>query len=221
MFKFLKADFLGDMNIGLYGFATDTYCLLGFEPNKKLKSKIRSILDVNLVFTKLVGTEFLGIFSSGNSNGIVLPNIVEDYELRQLKKLLNLNISVLKSKSTAIGNLILCNDKGALVSNLLKKFKKEIVDALNCEVLFGKIDKQELVGSSGLANNVGCLCHRDSSENELSLIESLLKVKVDIGTINYGTPYIKSGAVVNNNGIVLSSRTTGPELDRIFGTFRD
>ena len=34
-FKFFKAKFNGDPNVGLYGFANDNYCILGLEPKEK------------------------------------------------------------------------------------------------------------------------------------------------------------------------------------------
>ena len=40
-FKFSKAKFNGDPNIGLYGFATDSYCLLGLTPQKNVLDALR------------------------------------------------------------------------------------------------------------------------------------------------------------------------------------
>lgn len=217
MVKFLKAKFHGDSNIGLYAFATDSYCLLGIDLPLKLNNKIFDILKVNIKNIRIAGTEFVGMFAAGNGNGIVLPKTVEKNEIKALRKL-GLNISVLKSKETTIGNLVLCNDSGCIISERLKGFKKEIRDCLGCEVEAGSVANLGLVGSGAIANNSGCLCHRDAKEEEIEKIESILKVKADIGSIG-GSPFVKAGLIVNGNGVIASERSTGPELDRAFETF--
>jgi translation initiation factor 6 len=212
-FKFLKAKFYGDPNIGLYGFATDDYCLLGLEPDKKILGKIETALGTEVKVATVAGTEFIGLFVTGNKNGIVLPHIVEDYEIKKLKAL-GLNFEIIKSRETALGNLILCNDKGCLISEKLRKFKKRISDALDCEVETGKIAGLDIIGSVALANNIGCLCHRDAEESEMKKIEEMLKVKVDVGTVGYGSPFIRSGIIVNSRGVLFSEFSTGPEIGR-------
>jgi len=218
-FKFLRTKFNGDPNIGLYGFATDDYCLLGLEPNKKILRQIKTTLKSNIKFSTIAGTELTGLFIAGNRNGIVLPKIIEKYELKKLKKLFDLNFEIIKSRQTALGNLILCNDKGCLISTNLKKFKKIISDVLGCEVEIGTVANLDIIGSVTSTNNVGCLCHRETTEEEMIKIEKILKVKVDVGTVGYGSPFIKSGIIVNNRGIVFSEFSTGPEIGRFEEVF--
>ncbi len=213
--KFMKAQFSGDPNIGLYGFATDAYCLLGFEPREK--GKIESLLKIKIRLTTIAGTELAGIFASGNSFGVVLPKIAEREEIKSIKAL-GINTLVLKSRETALGNMILCNDKGCLISERLKAFRKEIADCLSCEVDTGKISGLSIVGSCAAATNRGCLCHRDADEDELKRIEDVLKVKVDIGSI-YGSPFVKAGLLINSSGALASQTATGPEMERILEVF--
>jgi translation initiation factor 6 len=136
-------------------------------------------------------------------------------------KEMGLNFAVLKANETAIGNLILCNDKGCIISDMLSRFRKEISDALGCEVETGKIAGLDIVGSCAAASNVGCLCHREAKEEELKRIEEILKVKTDLGSVTYGTPYIRSGIIVNSKGAVVSEPTTGAELGRIEEVFKN
>ena len=218
-FKFLRAKFNGDPNIGLYGFATDDYCLLGLEPNKKILKQIKTILKTDIKISTIAGTELAGLFITGNKNGIILPKIIEDHELKKLKKLFNINIEIIKSRQTALGNLILCNDKGCLISEKLKRFKKKISDVLGCEIETGTIANLDIIGSTAIASNTGCLCHREAIEEEMKEIEEILKVKVDVGTVGYGSPFIKSGIIVNSKGIVFSELSTGPEIGRFEEVF--
>lgn len=217
-FKFLRAKFNGDPNIGLYGFANDNYCFLGTETN--LTNKIKDILKTKVKVSTIAGTELIGIFATGNKNGIVLPKIIEKYELKNLKKLFDINLKVINSKETALGNLILCNDKGCLIAHQLKRFKKQISDALGCEVDIGTVAELDIVGSAAVADNMGCLCHREASEEEMKKIEDLLKVKVDVGTVGYGSPFVRAGLIINSNGVIFSEQTTGAELGRIDEIFK-
>ena len=220
-FKFSKARFSGDPNVGLYGFATDNYCLLGLKPQKNILNEIRKVIVKEIKISTLAGTELIGLFAAGNSNGILLPKIVEDHELKQIKKMFDLNIEVLKSKQTALGNLILCNDKGCLISRSLIKYKRNIADVLGCEIDTGTIAGLDIVGSTAATTNVGCLCHREASEKEMGKIEQLLRVKVDVGTVGYGSPFINSGVIVNSKGVLYADGTTGAELGRIEEVFGD
>ena len=212
-FKFLRVNFNGDPNIGLYGFATDSYCLLGID-STKIMQKVREMLRTEVLSSTISDTELASLFVAGNSNGILLPKIIEDFEVKKLKKL-GLNSKVIESRETALGNLILCNDRGCLISNTLRKFKKEISDVLGCEVVTGKIADLDIVGACAVASNVGCLCHREAKEEELKRIEEILKVRVDVGSVGYGSPYIKSGVIVNSNGVIFSEQTSGAEIGRI------
>jgi translation initiation factor 6 len=219
VFNFFRTDFNGDPNIGLYGFATDDYCLLGTKPQNKALTGLKRALAVEVKISTVSGTGLIGLFAAGNSNGMVITKIIEDYELERLRDMFDINIQVIKSKETAIGNLILCNDSGCLISGSLKRFKNVIQDTLDCEVDIGKISKFHIVGSAGKANNFGCLCHREASETEMKKIEDLLDVKVDVGTVSYGSPLVKAGIIVNGNGVVFSGSTTGAELGRIEEVF--
>ena len=220
VFRFSKSSFLGDPNIGLYGFATDNYCLLGINPHKSVLENLIKTIGLKPKITTIAGTELLGLFVVGNSNGIIVPKIIEDDELEKLKKYFNINIEVVRSRETALGNLILCNDNGCIISRSISRFKKIISDTLDCEVELGTVSGLNIVGSTAAVTNVGCLCHREAKEREMKNIENILKVKVDVGTVGYGSPFIKSGLIVNSKGILYAEGTTGAELGRIEEVFK-
>lgn len=213
-FKFLRTNFNGDPNIGMYGFATDSYCLLGASVSPILLKRIREALKTDILSSTVCNVELTGLFAAGNKNGIILSRIVDDYDIRRLRGF-GVNVKVINPGETAIGNLILCNDNGCLISGSLRKFRKDISDALGCEVETGRIAGLDIVGSCAVASNKGCLCHREAEEEELKKIEEILKVRVDVGSVTYGTPYIKSGIIVNSNGVLVSEPSTGAELGRI------
>ncbi|MBU3904532.1 MAG: translation initiation factor IF-6 [Nanoarchaeota archaeon] len=215
--EFIKLAFSGDSNLGLYGFATETKCLLGFEPQNK--NKIEKVLGVKVYHSTIAETRFAGILAVGNDNGLLVPGITEPHEIEKLKKIFS-NVQVIDTKQTALGNLILCNDKGCLIAENLEKYKDMISKCLGVPVEVGTIAGLDIIGSAGKATNTGCLVHRDATDEEIKKIEEVLGVKVDVGTVNFGTPFIKAGVIVNSKGLVISEKSTGPEIDRCFEVFK-
>ena len=125
------------------------------------------------------------------------------------------NVKRIESKKTALGNLILANDKGAIVGgNLMKEIKiiKKIRDSLDVELVSGQIAGLPYVGSLAVATNKGVLAHPMLKYEEKQLLEDVLKTKVDVGTINGGIPFVNSGILANDKGVIIGSFTTGPEI---------
>jgi len=208
----LRTNFSGDPNIGLYGFATDKYCLMGLR--QKVNKKIKTALGARLHVTSALHTDFASLFIAGNSTGIVVPRILEDYELLQIKKSFD-NVLVLDTDYTAIGNLILLNDKGIILSPLLRKQKDVVKKFFDLPCVVSRVAGTVVVGSAGVVTNKGCLLHPKVKPSEKNLIEATLQVHSDIGTVNFGSSFVKSGIIANSHGLVVSESCSGPELGRI------
>lgn len=222
--KILSLNFFGDCNIGLFGKSCDSFCLISSIIPEEIKRKIEDLLKVRVFSLSIAETEFIGLFLSFNSNGILAPKIVNERErkiLENIKNEMEINLAFLKTKHTAIGNLVICNDNGAIVSKLFRKDEKRVIeDCLDVEAEYCKIAGLDIVGSCGLATNKGCLLHRDSSEKEIEIVEKILKVEVGIGTVNFGSPFVSSGIISNSNGILIGEKTTGAEITRIMEAFK-
>ena len=109
------------------------------------------------------------------------------------------------------------NDKGAILSEMFEKeAQKQIKDILDVEVVVGNLLGSPLVGSIIMSTNRGALVHPLLSEEEISEISQILKVKTDVSTINRGIPYPRVGILANSKGAVIGSDSTGPESMRIF-----
>jgi len=207
-------DYYGDVNIGFYGRATDRLFISSFERD------FSEIFKVPSIRITVGGTEFVGLFSAMNSNGIILPFIVRDEELQEIKRL-GLDVLVLKEKFTAIGNLIVANDKGAIVSDLLsEKSIKPIEDVLKVEVVKAVLVNSKIVGSVCFTTNKGAILHREASEEDVELVKSVLKVEVERGSVNLGSPFVSSGIIANSFGALIGSKTSGYELDVILRVLR-
>jgi len=209
---FAQINIHGDPNIGLHGFATSNYCICG-GAIPSVQKKIKSILKTPVYNLKLLNTDFLSIFSVGNSSGMIVSNVVFKHEIDNIRKL-GININVVDTEK-AIGNLILMNDNGIVISPVLKSLKKTIEKIFGLDVVITKIAELGVVGSLGLATNKGCILSPNISEQELKKVEEALDIESDIGTVNCGSVFPGSGIIANENGFITSRLTTGPELGRI------
>ncbi|MBR9676445.1 translation initiation factor IF-6 [Candidatus Woesearchaeota archaeon] len=215
-----RIGFNSNPNIGLLGFCTDKYCLVGREVSKRHLKEIEETLKVPVHSLNIAGTSLLGVFLSGNSTCLLVPSIAFESELRILDKL-KINYEVIKTNHTALGNNVLCNDKGLILSDELEQnAAKQIQKALGLKPINSKIAGLSIVGALVAHNDKGGLIHRDAEKKEIKLVEKTLGVKVEIGTLNFGSPYIRSGVIVNKNGFLVGDLTTGPEVqnaDYAFG----
>jgi len=198
--------------------ANNSYILFPRLLLKPLIKKLKSVFDKPLFPITVNNSNLIGVYTASNKYGIIVPNIMKDEEIDDLKTYLrdSAKIKVLKSIDNAFGNLILCNDKGAIISSLLKNKRKEIEDTLNVEVVVYEFADSYLPGSIALANNNGCVVHPLTKDEEIEQIKSILKVdEIDVSTINRGIPYLSAGAIVNDNSGVFGEASTGPEMMRL------
>jgi len=206
-------DFFGNTSIGVYSLATDKLMIVPPQVSDTKAKKLEEWLKVKVIRTMIGESVLIGALACANSNGIILPHYVREDEIHAIKLCSDLNVTVMETKRTAYGNLILTNDYGALVDARLKEADvKKIVDTLGVEVVSGEIAGLPYVGSLATATNKGVLAHPLLKEEEQKVLKDVLKVPVDVGTINCGIPYIATGLVANVHGAIAGYMTTGPEL---------
>jgi len=209
-----KISFNGNPNIGLYGLATDDYCLVSPDVSNSTISKMKEILKVPVYKIYIAGTELVGALCVANSNVLLVPEITRDEEIDVLERH-GVNYKIINTKMTALGNNILLRDDVAMI-NL--NYDNDVVDQLkklkiNSEK--GKIAKNITIGSCAFIGKNGGIVHRDASEYEIKKMEKLFNVSLDIGTINLGNPYVKSGIITNSRGILVGELTSGYEITRV------
>lgn len=209
----------GNPNIGVYVHANDKFALIPRDVPEKFQQAIGSALRTPVYRVTLSESPLIGVFAAGNSRGLILGRFVRESEVERLKELLGdeVEIAVLEDlKESAVGNLIIANDKAALVSNIIPRRElKTIEDVLGGEVVRGRIAGSALVGSMAVVSNRGMLVCPLASEEELRELSEIFHVKADVGTVNKGSIFIRSGLAVNDRGGVVGYDTTGPELMRI------
>ncbi|MFW9828996.1 MAG: translation initiation factor IF-6 [Candidatus Thorarchaeota archaeon] len=214
----IKAQVFGRSLIGVYLTANNSFILYPPTLIKSLLKKFNTVFEIPFYPLTINNSTLLGVYIASNKYGIIVPNIIRDDELENLKTYVkdSTQIGVLKSIDNAFGNLILCNDKGAIISSFLQNQRKEIEDVLNVEVVVFEFADYYLPGSISLTNNYGCLVHPLTTDSEIDKISSILKVEeIDVSTINRGVPYLSSGAIINDKSGIFGIDSTGPELMRL------
>jgi len=214
----IKSQIFGGSLIGVYLTANNSYVLYPHLLLKPLLKKFKSVFNEPLYPMTINNSNLLGIYTASNKYGIIVPHIIKDEEFNLLKSYVgnSAQIGIIKSLDNAFGNLILCNDKGAIISSFLKDYIKQIEDILNIETEIFEFAESYLPGSISIANNNGCLVHPLANDDEIEKITSILKVnETDVSTINRGIPYLSAGAIVNDKNGIFGADSTGPELMRL------
>lgn len=184
---------------------------LGFAPTKTtMLSKYLEVTDN--IYVSIADTRLLGPMMVMNNNGILVSSITSDEEINILKEKSQLNVERLKSKYTAIGNLIATNDHGAIVSPLCNDVKTQIQDILGVSVISMTISGYIQTGAMIVATNKSAAAYPNASDDEIKTISDILNVNVEPVTINGGIPFLASGIIANSKSVVVGNMTSGPEL---------
>lgn len=206
-----RYDYLGNSSIGFYATVTNEQAI--YPP--EFKEEKKEMFDVNSCETFINRTRLVGLFTAGNSNCILIPPGATDREKKKLEEA-EIDFQVIKTRDNALGNLILANDDGAVISEKIEDKKEEISEALEVPVTVASIAGIKNVGVCGEANSNGVLLHREADEEDAEKVMEALDVEdADIGTIDMGSPYIGSGLVATDTAILTGENTTGPEVGRI------
>ena len=219
--KVIKEYFSGIPTLGVLSLATDLFGLFPHFVEEGTLERYSRILEVPVKVLNIGNSSLIGSLSVANSYGIVLPPLTLKEEMETLKGFLrdyDIDIIVEKvdAKNTAFGNLIATNDKGCIISNELREYRRKIEDILNVEVVSRDVAGLSTVGSNLVITNRGGLVHPNASEEEIENLKEIFKVDILLrGTANKGNPSVGACIVANSKGAIVGGDTTGPEMLRI------
>jgi translation initiation factor 6 len=205
----------GNPNLGVSISATDKIAIVPPNITDANINLIQESLDVSVIRTPISGSNLAGALAVGNSNGFLVSRYAFDGEIDKIKES-GLEVERIPDKLTALGNIILANDFGALVNPLLSRESLKLIsDILDVEVERGSLANFKITGSVAIATNRGVLAHPSTNQDELGFLEGLFKIPADIGTVNNGIKLVGACGVANSTGVLVGLDTTGPELARI------
>jgi len=210
----ILADVFGSPNIGVYCFCTEDVVIVPPGLTNRKMGQFEQALGVKVCSTTIGGSTLVGALVTGNSNGLLVPHTVRDYEYEKLRQFSE--IVVVNSRWTALGNVVLANDLGAVVhQDAPSEVTKAVSEGLKVEFAQSNIGTLPFVGALGIATNRGALLSPNTLREEQSMIESALHVDAELSSTNGGVQFVRSGILANSRGAVVGPLTRGAELMQI------
>ena len=210
----ILADVFGSPNIGVYCFSNEDVAVVPPGLTARRMNQIAQALDVRMCSTTVGGSTLVGALVTGNSNGLLVPHIIRDYEYDRIQKLSK--VSIVKCRWTALGNVVLANDFGAVVHpDAPKEIGDSVNDLLKVKPVQAKIGTLSFVGALGIATNKGAILSPNTLKEEQSIVEAALHVEAQLSTTNGGVPFVKSGILANSKGAAVGPLTRGAELMQV------
>lgn len=210
-----RVNLAGNPNLGVYIAVTDKVALAPPNLGDKMVGVVEESLQVPVIKTPISGSSLAGALAVGNSRGFLVSRYAFNTEVNAIKEF-GLEVERIPDRLTAVGNIILANDHGAMVNPLLSDEAVDVVcETLDVEVVRGSIANFKITGSVAVATNKGAMVHPQATSDELDFLEKTMNVPVDVGTVNQGMKLVGAGTVANSNGVLVGEKTTGPEMARI------
>jgi len=207
-------DILGNSQVGVYLTIVGNNLFYPSSLDKPAIEEISQCFDLEMNPMLIGGSSLLGSLIVGNNKGIAVADIATEEDLDKLSSFGE--VVILESGVNAAGNLVECNDHGAIVSKSIPSPGVELIgEVLGVKTARTRVAGQDTVGSLLVANNKGILSHPDITSSEVKEIEAVMSVPVMVGTVCFGSPYVGAGCVTSENNALVGSGSTGPELNRI------
>lgn len=202
----------GNPYIGVFCAANENLLLLESSVPKPAVKHIADALEARAVQTSVAGSTVIGSLVAMNSNGILTSPFIDEGEMETIGG----PVYPLPHRLSAVGNNVLCNDRGAVVHPGYDDDALAFIsEALGVPAVRGTVAGVRTVGAVAVATNKGVLCHPHAKPAEMELLKTALGVPVAITTANYGSALVGACMVANSKGAVVGSKTTPIELGRI------
>lgn len=207
-----RLDFSGNPWIGVYCVASEDLFVASADLKERIVREMSRALEVDGVRLTIGGSPILGALLCLNTRRGIIADFADDEDLAALSQ----RVRRIDSRLNAVGNNILCNDRGAVVNpDYSDRAVGWISEALGVPAVRGTLAGIRTVGSAAVATNRGVLCHPHARASEIDVVRETLQVPVAITTANYGAAQIGACLVANTKGAIVGSRTTPIEMGRI------
>jgi len=204
-----QTEFFGSATLGLLGLVTENCCYLPEEIPIRQVHKISEVMNVPVKKTSFYNSFMLGLFSAGNSKYVFVPEVVSDREIKGLDK----EIVRLEGLYTTLGNLILCNDKGCILSPYLRDKKQFFEKKLKLKTAAITISDLPFPGALAVVTNQGGIVHEKCKDTELDILEKILGVNFKKCGFYKGFPGAE--ILANSKGLIVPRSLKGQELAEI------
>ncbi|RLG70205.1 MAG: translation initiation factor IF-6 [Candidatus Iainarchaeum archaeon] len=200
--------------LGIFSCLTEKLCLLPELPKKEIKI-IEDLFDVEAVCCAVGGSSLIGVFCVGNKNGFLVPDLILKEEKEFLEQS-GIKLKIVDFYASALGNLIACNDKKAIISKIIPEdLAEECAKFLKVEYKHTLLANTKIPGSCLVVTNKGFIVNPNIKEKEFSMLEKFLKLKGIPTTANCGDVFVGNDVIANSKGIAVGNTTTPVEVMKI------
>ncbi len=207
----------GTSSIGLYGFVTDSFALIGETTSDSFEEHIEDVLDVPTHRVTIAGTNLIGAFVTGNNDTVLVPDILEPHE-EEVFEDLPVDVAVIHTNYTCLGNNILVNDAAAMTSTAFSDAETtHIGDALSVAAIQGDLAGIEAIGTLAVFNSEAdrMVISNDITDDEFERVTDHFDVTGTPSSVNQGAAQIRCGVLCNENGFLVGKASGGPEITTI------
>ena len=207
--------------VGAYARITNSFVLLPLSASPQFAQPFLQ-MDLPVVRCNIAGTAIVGRLTVGNKHGIIVPCTTTHAELATLRESLPDGVAIeqVEERLSALGNVISCNDKVALVHPELDAETIAVIeDVLQVQTFPAMIANEPVVGSYSVFTNRGGVVSPDVTVEQLHELSEQVGVSLEAATVNRGMRLVSAGLCVNDKALVVGMESTALEvasLSRIF-----
>lgn len=208
-----QSDLLGTAFIGVFAATNDKVTFLPPNTGEEFITLVEDVLKTETAAVSVASSSLIGVLTSMNSECIAIPRTAYKEEVETLGSFLK---TVTMEKFTAVGNMMTANDSGIVVSPLFDGADKEqLSESFGIKPKALSIGGIETTGACVAATNKGFLTNPNASKDEVGILSQTFNAGGEVGSLNYGSPFVKGCLIANSSGAIVGSTSTPFELGRV------
>jgi len=203
--KVKKADYISIPSIGIVMHMFEDF-LIASESEKNNIEKMN--IDIKKYYVEL---PIITPYFIEYDNKIIISSSAPE----KLKEILRKHFDIIEIDfmENLIGNVFLIGKNGIIYSYGKEKDVKKLSEKLSLPAY--KIKTKYLFGSISKLYNNKLLISQELSDKIVEKVKEITGYIVDIGSINFGSPYLRYGIEINKEYLIIGKYSTGHEIVKV------